>query len=82
MLEMFAWSSEFQHSCFVNSKMNFTCPVLFSKLRFVELLNSTQGMKKQYMPLHSDCFAMVLTAGFYSDSGAHNVRKVRVVKVG
>ena len=30
--------------------------------------------------LHSDCFAMVLTAGFYCDSRAHNVRKVRVVK--
>ena len=30
--------------------------------------------------LHPDCFAMVLTAGFYSDSRAHNVRKVRVVK--
>ena len=28
----------------------------------------------------SDCFAMVLTAGFYCDSRAHNVRKVRVVK--
>ena len=30
--------------------------------------------------LHSDCFAMVLTAGFYCDSWAHNVRKVRVIK--
>ena len=30
--------------------------------------------------LHSDCFAMVLTAGFYCDSQAHDVRKVRVVK--
>ena len=30
--------------------------------------------------LHSSCFAMVLTAGFYSDSRAHNVRKVQVVK--
>ena len=30
--------------------------------------------------LHSNCFAMVLTAGFYCDSRAHNVRKVRVVK--
>ena len=30
--------------------------------------------------LHSDCFAVVLTAGFYCDSRAHNVRKVRVVK--
>ena len=30
--------------------------------------------------LHSDGFAMVLTAGFYCDSWAHNVRKVRVVK--
>ena len=30
--------------------------------------------------LHSDCFAMLLTAGFYCDSRAHNVRKVRVVK--
>ena len=30
--------------------------------------------------LHSDCFAMVLTAGFCCDSRAHNVRKVRVVK--
>ena len=30
--------------------------------------------------LHSDCFAVVLTAGFYRDSRAHNVRKVRVVK--
>ena len=30
--------------------------------------------------LRSDCFAMVLTAGFYCDSRAHNVRKVRVVK--
>ena len=30
--------------------------------------------------LHSDCFAMVLTAGFYCDSRTHNVRKVRVVK--
>ena len=30
--------------------------------------------------LHSDCFAMALTAGFYCDSRAHNVRKVRVVK--
>ena len=30
--------------------------------------------------LHSDRFAMVLTAGFYSDSRTHNVRKVRVVK--
>ena len=29
--------------------------------------------------LHSHCFAMVLTAGFYC-SWAHNVRKVRVVK--
>ena len=30
--------------------------------------------------LHSDCFAMVLTASFYCDSRAHNVRKVQVVK--
>ena len=30
--------------------------------------------------LHSDCFAVVLTSGFYCDSRAHNVRKVRVVK--
>ena len=30
--------------------------------------------------LHADRFAMVLTAGFYSDSRAHNVRKGRVVK--
>ena len=30
--------------------------------------------------LHSYCFAMVLTAGFYCDSRAHNVWKVRVVK--
>ena len=30
--------------------------------------------------LHSDCFAMVLTAGFYCASRAHDVRKVRVVK--
>ena len=30
--------------------------------------------------LHSYCFAMVLTAGFYCDSWAHNVGKVRVVK--
>ena len=30
--------------------------------------------------LHSHCFAMVLTAGFYCDSRAHNVRKVRGVK--
>ena len=29
---------------------------------------------------HSACFAMVLTAGFYCDSRAHDVRKVRVVK--
>ena len=32
--------------------------------------------------LHSDCFAMILTAGFYCDSRTHNVRKVRVVKYG
>ena len=30
--------------------------------------------------LLSDCFAMVIIAGFYCDSRAHNVRKVRVVK--
>ena len=30
--------------------------------------------------LHSSCPSKVLTAGFYSDSRAHNVRKVRVVK--
>ena len=30
--------------------------------------------------LHSYCFAMVLTTGFYSGSRAHNARKVRVVK--
>ena len=30
--------------------------------------------------LHSDCFTMILTAGFYCDSRAHNVQKVRVVK--
>ena len=30
--------------------------------------------------LHSHIFAMVLTAGFYCYSRAHNVRKVRVVK--
>ena len=30
--------------------------------------------------LRSHCFAIVLTAGFYCDSRAHNVRKVRVVK--
>ena len=30
--------------------------------------------------LHSHCFSMVLTAGFYSDSRAHIDRKVRVVK--
>ena len=30
--------------------------------------------------LHSDCFAVVLTAGFYCDSWAHSVRKIRVVK--
>ena len=30
--------------------------------------------------LHSGCFAMVLTAAFYCDSGTYNVRKVRVVK--
>ena len=30
--------------------------------------------------LHSGCFAMVLTTGFYCDSGPHNVRKVRGAK--
>ena len=30
--------------------------------------------------LHSYCFAMVLTAGFYCDSRAHKAQKVRVVK--
>ena len=30
--------------------------------------------------LRSDWLAMVLTAGFYCDSRAHNIRKVRVVK--
>ena len=30
--------------------------------------------------LHSDCFAMVLTAGLYCYSRAHNVRKVGMVK--
>ena len=30
--------------------------------------------------LHSDCLALVLTAGFYSDSRAHNVGKVLVAK--
>ena len=30
--------------------------------------------------LHSSCHEMVLTACFYRDSRAHNVRKVRVVK--
>ena len=46
---------------------------------------SKLGMSRNLAPkisrgLHSDCFAMVLTAGFYRDSRAHNVRKVRVVK--
>ena len=44
-----------------------------------------KNMSKNLAPqisrdLHSDCFAMLLTAGFYCDSRAHNVRKVRVVK--
>ena len=30
--------------------------------------------------LQSNGFTVVLTAGFYSDSWAHNVQKVRVVK--
>ena len=30
--------------------------------------------------LHSYCHAIVITAGFYSEFRAHNVRKVQVVK--
>ena len=43
--------------------------------------NMSRNLARQISrDLHSDCFAMVLTAGFYCDSWAHNVRKVRVVK--
>ena len=31
--------------------------------------------------LHSDCFAMVLTTGFYCDSWAHKVRVVKYIVV-
>ena len=41
----------------------------------------SRNLARQISPvLHSGSFAMVLTAGFYCDSRAHNVRKVRVVK--
>ena len=43
--------------------------------------NMSRNLARQISrDVHSDCFAMVLTAGFYCDSWAHNVRKVRVVK--
>ena len=41
----------------------------------------SRNLARQILPaLHSGSFAMVLTAGFYCVSRAHNVRKVRVVK--
>ena len=43
--------------------------------------NMSRNLARQISrDLHSDCFAMVLTTGFYCDSWAHNVRKVRLVK--
>ena len=45
------------------------------------ILNMFRNLARQIsLDLHSDCFAMILTAGFYCDSRTHNVRKVRVVK--
>ena len=41
----------------------------------------SRNLARQISPaLHSGRFAMVLTAGFYCDFRAHNVRKVRAVK--
>ena len=41
----------------------------------------SRNLARQILPaLHSGRFAMVLTAGFYCDFRAHNVRKVRAVK--
>ena len=44
------------------------------------LLMSRNLARQISRDLHSYCFAMVLTAGFYCNSRAHNARKVRVVK--
>ena len=45
------------------------------------ILNMFRNLARQIShDLHSDCFTMILTAGFYCDSRTHNVWKVRVVK--
>ena len=78
--ELSSWSRPPQpsslnpHSCTVHSTQ-MLC------LLQGRILNMFRNLARQIShDLHSDCFAMVLTAGFYCDSRTHNVRKVRVVK--
>ena len=78
--ELSSWSRPPQpsslnpHSCTVHSTQ-MLC------LLQGRILNMFRNLARQIShDLHSDCFAMVLTAGFYCDSQTHNVRKVRVVK--
>ena len=47
---------------------------------FSTFFMSTNLARQISHDLHSHCFAMFLTAGFYCDSQAHDVEKVRVVK--
>ena len=61
------------------NEVQISCDVQFRVGRNGQLMSRNLA-RQTSRDLHSDCFALVLTAGFYCDSWAHNVRKVRVVK--
>ena len=61
------------------NEVQISCDVQFRVGRNGQLMSKNLA-RQTSRDLHSNCFAMVLTAGFYCDSRAHNVRKVRVVK--
>ena len=63
----------------INCK-HLNCGVNLSELDYAEGLMSKDLARQIARDLHSYCFAIVLTAGFYLDSRAHNVGKVWVVK--
>ena len=65
--------------CTMYNEVQISCDVQFRVGRNGQLM-SRNLVRQTSRDLHSNCFAMVLTAGFYCDSRAHNVRKVRVVK--
>ena len=83
-LRSFNFKDDRRFLCTINYRIDYSQTSLIrtpmGQKQLSTLLMSRNLARQISRDLHSYCFAMVLTAGFYCDSQAHNVRKVRVVK--